>query len=197
LKAASNGQGSPVVTASRSLDLAPLPASTGDRLGLDRFFGKVPVVLAFTGSAGSAVTAEVVRGFDEHLADFGASRVQALVLVSSEAAELDRALSRDTTTVPVLADEAGEWRQHFGVAVPSDAQVTSLLLDPEGNVVDRLVTDAGGVHAGEALAMVDRWTASACLPSSTFAAGPFAPGAHATDGTAGLVTNVEGDAPSG
>ena len=72
--------------------------------------------------------------------------------------------------------------------------MTSLLLDLEGNVVDRLVTDAGGAAAGEALAMVDRWTASAGLPSSTFVAGPFAPGARATDGTAGLVTNVEGDA---
>ena len=76
-------------------------------------------------------------------------------------------------------------------------RVTSLLLDLEGNVVDRLVTDAGGAAAGEALAMVDRWTASAGLPSSTFVAGPFAPGARATDGTAGLVTNVEGDAVRG
>jgi peroxiredoxin len=183
--------------ASRSGELSPLPASTGDSLGLDRFLGKVPVVLTFTGPAGSDVTAEVVRGFDEHLAGFGASRVQALVLVSSDAAELDRALSRDRTTVPVLADAAGEWRQHFGVVEPSDAQVTSLLLDPAGRVVDRLVTDSGGVHAGEALAMVDRWTASATLPSSTSSAGRFGPGAHAVDGTAGLVANVEGDAPSG
>jgi hypothetical protein len=106
-------------------------------------------------------------------------------------------LSRGTTTVPVLADGAGEWRQHFGVAEPSDARVTSLLLDPAGKVVDRLVTDSGGVHAGEALAMVDRWTASASLPSSTFSAGPFGRGTQAVDGTAGLVTNVEGDAPSG
>jgi peroxiredoxin len=186
-----------VVTDARSSELSPLAASTGDRFGLERFVGKVPVALSFAGAAGSAVTAEVVRGFDEHLAGFGASRVQALVVVSSDAVELDRALSRDTTTVPVLADESGEWWQHFGIEEPSDARVTTLLLDPEGNVVDRLVTDAGGVHAGEALAMVDRWTASACLPSSTFTAGPFARGARATDGTAGLVTNVEGDAPSG
>jgi peroxiredoxin len=185
------------VTAVRSGDPSPLPASTGDRLGLDRFLGKVPVVLAFTGPAGSAVTAEVVRGFDEHLSAFGASRVQALVLVSSDAAELDRALSRGTTTVPVLADGDGEWRQHFGVADTSEAHVTSLLLDPAGKVVDRLVTDAGGVHAGEALAMVDRWAASAHLPSSNVSAGPFAPGAPAADGTAGLVTNVEGDAATG
>jgi peroxiredoxin len=101
-----------VTIAARSGDLPPLPASTGDRLGLDRFVGKVPVVLTFTGSATSAVTAEVVRGFDEHLAGFGASRVQALVIVPSDAAELDRALSRDRTTVPVLADGLGEWRQH-------------------------------------------------------------------------------------
>jgi peroxiredoxin len=186
-----------VTIAARSGDLPPLPASTGDRLGLDRFVGKVPVVLTFTGSATSAVTAEVVRGFDEHLAGFGASRVQALVIVPSDAAELDRALSRDRTTVPVLADGLGEWQQHFGVAEPSDAQVTSLLLDSEGKVVDRLVTAAGGVHAGEALAMVDRWTASAGLPSSTFATGPLGRGAQAADGTAGLVANVEGDAPTG
>jgi peroxiredoxin len=186
-----------VALAARSDDLQPLPASTGDRLGLDRFLGKVPVVLSFTGPVSSAVTAEVVRGFDEHLAGFGASRVQALVLVPSDAAELDRTFSRDTTTVPVLADGAGAWRRHFGVAETSDAHVTSLLLDPDGKVVDRLVTDSGGVHAGEALAMVDRWTASASLPSSTFAAGPFRPGAQADDGTAGLVANVDGEAPTG
>ena len=193
----SSGQRLRVATAPQSFDLPPLAASTGDSLGLERFVDKVPVVLSFAGPAGSAVTAEVVRGFDEHLAGFGASRIQALVVVSSNAVELDRALSRDTTTVPVLADGSGEWRQHFGVEEPSEARVTSLLLDPQGNVVDRLVTEAGGLTAGEVLAMVDRWTASAGLPSSTFVAGPFAPGARATDGTAGLVTNVEGDAPSG
>ena len=176
-------------------ELPPLPASTGDRLGWDRFLGKVPVLLTFTGAASSPATADVVKGFDEHLAGFGTHRVQALVVVASDASDMDRFLPRRTTTVPVLADAGGDWREHFGVPLPDD-QAISLLVDPAGVVVERVVAPAGPGHASEVLAMAERWAASAALPSSTRTPGSVG-SKQPEDGTAGLVTNVDGDAPSG
>ena len=152
--------------------LMPLPASTGEELGLDRFVGKVPVTLTFAGRAESPVTAEVVRGFDEHLSDFGATRVQALIVVSSGRTELELHLSRGVTTVPVLADKEGVWRTHFGVAVGTDDFVTTVLLDADGQLVERLMSTPGGVHAEEVLAMVDAWLADVADESAAGLAGP-------------------------
>jgi peroxiredoxin len=136
-----------------AIDTPPAPASTGDALSLDRFLGKVPVALCFTASVTSPVTHEVIRGFDEHLADFGRSRVQALVVVPDDATTLDRERAALDGNTPVVADEDGAWRDRFGVLV-EERSVTTVLLALDGTVADILVGAAGGVHADEVLELV-------------------------------------------
>jgi peroxiredoxin len=134
-------------------DTPAAPASTGDRLSLDRFLGRVPVAVCFTGSVDSPVSREVVRGFDDHLADFGRSRVQALVVVPDDASAVDRARAEVPGNTPVLADEDGAWRERFGV-LRDEKTVTTVLIGLDGAVVDVLVGGAGGVHAEDVLELV-------------------------------------------
>lgn len=136
-----------------SIDTPAAPASTGDSLSLDRFVGKVPVALCFTASITSPVTQEVIRGFDQHLADFGRSRVQALVVVPDDAGTLDRGRAELAGNTPVVADEEGSWRDRFGVLV-EEKSVTTVLVGLDGTVADILVGTAGGVHAEDVLELV-------------------------------------------
>jgi peroxiredoxin len=134
-------------------DTAAVPSATGDEIGLDRFVRRVPVVICFAGTVTSPVTQEVIRGFDEQLADFGRARVQALVVVPDERSVVGRVRRQVPGNTPVLADEDGAWRERFGVLVEEKA-VTTVLLGLDGTVADVMEGAAGGVHAEEALELV-------------------------------------------
>lgn len=134
------------------------PASTGDALSLDRFVGKVPVAICFAGRADSPRTRELVRGFDDHLADFGRSRMQALIVVDDDAEAIDRHLPHRETHVPILADVDGTWREQFEVGddVADDRAVTTVLLDDQGRLIDTVLATPGGVHAEEVLELASQ-----------------------------------------
>jgi peroxiredoxin len=140
----------PDPSGSPGFDTPSAPASTGDQLSLERFVGKVPVAMCFTAGVASPVTRHVIRGFDRHLADFGRSRIQALVVVPDDTSTVDRFRDEIAGNTPIVADEDGAWRERFGVRI-EEKTVTTVLLGLDGTVADVLVGSAGGVHAEDVL----------------------------------------------
>jgi len=107
-------------------------SSRGKALSLSDFQGKVPVVLAFVGTLdpGGAVAAD----YDRHHVDFGRERVQLLVVVEADGADV-RAVPFSGLDLPVLADPHGELRASFAAGLEGDLAV---VVDKQGHIVERL-----------------------------------------------------------
>lgn len=110
-------------------------SSRGKALSLADFQGKVPVVLAFIGplDPGSRTLAE----FDRQHVEFGRERVQLLVVAHAGGADV-RAVPFSGLDLPVLADPHDELRASFGEGDGPPSDAFAVLLDRQGNFVERL-----------------------------------------------------------
>ena len=115
-------------------------SSRGKALSLSDFQGKVPVVLAFVGALdpGSRAMAE----FDRHHVDFGRERVQLLVVARAGGADV-RAVPFSGLDLPVLADPHDELRVSFSDGDGPSSDPFAVLLDRQGNLVERLPLTSG------------------------------------------------------
>jgi len=162
----------PAGSTGRRLELPPLVEANGTTFPPDRVVGVMPVAICFTASVSSPVTREVVRSFDEHLADFGRSRVQALVVTADDPATIQAFRRELPGHAPVLSDPRGAWATvlhasrspedepwagGLGTVLPGDERgVAVTLLDAGGAVADQWEGAAGGVVAEEVLERMSR-----------------------------------------
>jgi len=113
-------------------------SSRGQALALTDFRGKVPVVLVFVGPLDPS--SDAVADLDRHHIDFGHERVQLLVVAQADGAEV-REVPSSGLELPVLADPHGELRTTY--AGDRGAEAFAVVLDTEGQVVERLDLDGG------------------------------------------------------
>jgi peroxiredoxin len=131
-------------------DLSAPSTKKGHEIGLDRFLGKVPLAVCLAGSLDDEATVEVVRSFDEHLADFGRARIQALVVLEDGADAIETHARQHGVNVPLLADPDRSWAEHLGVE-RSPGRVDTALVSVDGRVVEVLSALPGGTLAEEVL----------------------------------------------
>jgi hypothetical protein len=90
-------------------------ASTGASLSIDRFVGKVPlVVVAVEGLDDDRVVA-LMTGLDEHLVDFGHATAQALVVASADPTGVDAFRQAHPGNTPIIADAEMAWAEVLGL----------------------------------------------------------------------------------
>lgn len=123
------------------MDVVPdfaLPASTGQTLSRDSFVGKVPLVIVFLpdplGSDRS-----VVGTYSELLSEFGALRVQVLLVARVTAREARDIAAATGANVPLLADAGGAMATAFGAAGPDGTfRRVTIVTDEYGGIIRRL-----------------------------------------------------------
>lgn len=169
-----------------------LPASTGKRLGLDSFRGKVNMALVFL-DLSEPSDLEVLQAIDGRLKEFGENRSQVLPIVQATDSEVRRIADEHDLAVPLLADESGEI-EHSITTRPSPSEV-AVVADKEGTIVkriafgefdsedfvDQLLDIVGGLHNGGSDEPADQ-------PSSLY--GRIAAGAHVPDEEAPILVRA-------
>ena len=110
-------------------------SSRGKALSLSDFRGKVPVALVFVGPLDPGATE--VTDLDRHHVDFGRERVQLLVVAEAGGADV-RAVPFSGLDLPVLADPHNELRASLGGGEQPKVGDFAVLLDKQGNLVERL-----------------------------------------------------------
>ena len=118
------------------------PSTTHQTLDLDRFVGRVPVVVVFL--AGLEDPGPTVRELDALHLRFGEHRVQLLLVVDRTIGELVDLSQTSDTAVPLLADPAGRIADDYSVDVLPD-EVTAVVIDAEGTVIETQRWQATGM----------------------------------------------------
>lgn len=97
----------------REVEPFSLPASTGQTLSLDKFKGKLPLVIVFLSDLDSDKNLELLDALNDRLSEFGAERSQVLAVARVTAREArDFADERDLKVV-LLADASGSMARDY------------------------------------------------------------------------------------
>lgn len=97
----------------REIEHFSLPASTGQTLSLDKFKGKLPVVLVFLSDLDSNQNVGFLDHLNRRLSDFGAERAQVLAIARVTAREARDYADEHGLNVALLADASGSMARDY------------------------------------------------------------------------------------
>jgi peroxiredoxin len=97
----------------REIEPFSLPASTGQTLSLDKFKGKLPLVLVFLSDLESNENLELLDELNERLSDFGSERSQVLVVARVTARQAREFADERQLRVALLADASGSMARDY------------------------------------------------------------------------------------
>jgi peroxiredoxin len=126
------------------------PSSVGHVLRSEDFLGKVPVTLVFCPEGPD--TDRLLQALDDVFPRFGEVRVQLLVVLGVDAAEIARRHDALGVHLPLLADPDGRLALDHGVT-SAGAHVHAFVMDRDGRIVDELTADAATLEPGQLLAL--------------------------------------------
>lgn len=134
----------------REIEEFSLPASTGQTLSLDKFKGKMPLVLVFLSDLGSQQDGDLVKELNTRLADFGSERAQVLAVARVTAREAREFADENDLKIAVLADASGAMARDYEASDDQgNTRRVAVVADREGTLkrrFDPLPVD-GGVDA--------------------------------------------------
>ncbi len=97
----------------REIEPFSLPASTGQTLSLDKFKGKLPLVIVFLSDLESDPNLELLGALNDRLSEFGAERSQVLTVARVTAREARDFADDNDLKVVLLADASGSMARDY------------------------------------------------------------------------------------
>jgi len=97
----------------REIEPFSLPASTGQTLSLDKFKGKMPLVLVFLSDLESDENLELLEELNERLSEFGSERSQVLVVARVTARQAREFADDNGLRIALLADASGSMARDY------------------------------------------------------------------------------------
>ena len=117
----------------REIEPFSLPASTGQTLSLDKFKGKLPLVLVFLSDLESNENRELLEELNSRLSEFGAERSQVLVVARITAREARNFADENDLKVALLADASGSMaRDYEADDDQGETRTVAIVADREG-----------------------------------------------------------------
>lgn len=108
------------------------PASSGQTLSYESFRGKLPLALLFVGDLDGS--RDLVRRYNDRLADFGAERSQLLVVAKAVARSVREFGDSNELAVAILADPSASLFRQLGL---NESELPVLIVaDKEGRIQD-------------------------------------------------------------
>lgn len=117
----------------REIEPFSLPASTGQTLSLDKFKGKMPLVLVFLSDLESDENLELLEELNERLSEFGSERSQVLVVARVTARQAREFADENKLKIALLADASGSMvRDYEADDDQGNTRTVAVVADREG-----------------------------------------------------------------
>lgn len=117
----------------REIEPFSLPASTGQTLSLDKFKGKLPLVLVFLSDLESDENLELLDELNDRLSDFGKERSQVLAVARVTARQARDFADENDLKLALLADAGGSMaRDYEADDDQGNTRTVALVADKEG-----------------------------------------------------------------